>query len=125
MADFSPITSERLPIISGTTAPPTIPVQRIPANVPWLVEMEFSPSDITIDHITEAKKPQTGNAITAASALPTKAIVRLIIAPAVNTINILRLSKSFNSSNPSRQPNVIKPQNQATAVAPVVSGLFP
>ena len=50
------------PTSSGTTAPPTIPVHRMPENEPWCEVTELSASEKMIDHITEAQKPITGKA---------------------------------------------------------------
>jgi hypothetical protein len=50
-------------MINGTTAPPMIPVLRIPANGPWCSETEFRASDTSTGHIIEANSPMAGNAI--------------------------------------------------------------
>ncbi len=75
--------------------------------------------------MTEAKNPTTGNANLDTAADPSKAKVRVTMAHAVAPMRTHRLSKSFNSSNPTAQPTVIKPQNQATACAPSVCGFKP
>ena len=69
-----------------------------------------SPSDITVGHMMEAKKPMQGKATREASAGPNRATDSMHNAPSENPINTRRLSKSFNKPIPSRQPAVMSPQ---------------
>src|SRR5713226_2835778 len=108
------------PIITGTTAPPMIPVPKMPAEEPWYSATELSASDTTMGHITEANSPMAGKAITETVAGPNKAADRHNKAPAHAAISTLRLSKTFSENSPIKHPTVIKPQNHETAAAPVV-----
>src|SRR5258708_3448828 len=102
------------------TAPPTIPVARMPVKEPWYSETELSASEIRMGHMTDANRPTSGKAI--AETLPgaNSARERKQSAPIEAPINILRLSNILSSSTPARHPEVISPQNHATAFAPVV-----
>ena len=73
-------------------------------------------------HITEAKSPIAGKAITDTFAGPNRAALRESSAPMQVPIKTCRLSKIFNSPIPTKQPAVNSPQNHETAVAPVVCG---
>src|ERR1017187_6317686 len=108
------------PIITGTTAPPTIAVLKIPENEPWCSATELSASEITIGHIPDANKPIEGKASTDTFAEPSKAADRQHNAPTHAPIRSLRLSNIFSSTMPMEHPPVSSPQNQETAVAPVV-----
>src|ERR1700674_3418416 len=112
-------------MITGTTAPPMIPVPRMPEKEPWNSATELSASDTTMGHITEANRPITGNAIMETLAEPNKAADKENSAPTHAPMSTLRLSNIFNSNIPTRQPAVSKPQNQETAAAPVVWGSKP
>src|ERR1039458_2429843 len=70
-----PAKSPMRPMITGTTAPPMIPVLRIPANGPWCSETEFSANETNTGHIMEAKRPMAGNAISDTRAGPNSAAV--------------------------------------------------
>src|SRR4029077_13725516 len=108
------------PMNTGTTAPPMIPVPKMPEKEPWNSSTELRASDTTIGHITEANRPTAGKAITETLAGPNKAADNENRAPVDAPISTLRLSKIFNSNIPTKQPAVSKPQNQETALAPVV-----
>src|SRR3977135_1440579 len=108
------------PMITGTTAPPMIPVPKMPEKEPWNSSTELRASDTTIGHITEANRPTAGNASTETSAGENKAADKENRAPMHAPISTLRLSNIFNNNSPTRQPAVSKPQNQETAAAPVV-----
>src|ERR1700722_2641652 len=113
-------------MITGTIAPPMpMPVPRIPANEPWCSFTELSASEITIGHITDANRPMAGKARCAVSAGPNRAADRQSNSPIEAPINTLRLSKILRSSIPTKQPAVIRPQNQDTAAAPAVWGSKP
>src|ERR1700676_3559007 len=113
------------PMITGTTAPPIIPVPKMPAKEPWNSATELSASDTTIGHITEANRPTAGKAITESFEGPNRAADRQNIAPMPAPISTLRLSNIFNNNIPTEQPAVSRPQNQETAAAPVVWGSKP
>src|SRR5260370_23479490 len=113
------------PIITGTTAPPMIPVPKIPEKEPWNSATELRASDTTIGHITEANRPTAGKAITETVAGPNKAADRENRAPTHAPMSTLRLSKIFSNNIPTKQPAVSKPQNQETAAAPVGLGSKP
>src|SRR5258707_3296011 len=113
------------PMITGTTAPPIIPVPKMPAKEPWYSATELSASDTTMGHITEANRPTAGKAITETFAEPNKAAEREKIAPTHAPMRTLRLANIFSNNIPTRQPAVSKPQNQETAVAPAVWGSNP
>src|SRR6266849_8325616 len=113
------------PMITGTTAPPMIPVPKMPANEPWYSSTELSASDTTIGHITEANRPTAGKAPTETFAGPNNAADKQSSAPTHAPTSTLRLSSIFNSNIPTEQPAVSRPQNQETAAAPVVCGSTP
>src|SRR5579859_213089 len=113
------------PMITGTTAPPIIPVPKMPEKEPWNSATELSARDTTIGHITEANRPIAGKAITDTFADPNRAADRQNKAPTLAPNSTFRLSKNFSNSIPTRQPAVSKPQNQETAAAPVVWGSKP
>jgi len=77
----SPSWSPIAPTSHDTTAPPTIPVHRIPENDPWCSATEFSASENTIDHITDRKKPTAMKAMRETEVGPASATARLTIAP--------------------------------------------
>src|SRR5205807_10298625 len=112
-------------MITGTTAPPMIPVLKIPENEPWCSATELRPSDTKIGHITDANSPIAGNANRETLAGPKIARVRQTNAPEQVPIRTCRLSKSLSNPIPQKQPAVSNPQNQDTAVAPVVCGSNP
>ena len=56
---FNEVTSLKIPISNCTTAPPIIPVIKIPANDPWCLLTEFRAKEIIIGYITERKNPLT------------------------------------------------------------------
>ena len=112
-------------MITGTTAPPMIPVPKMPEKEPWNSATELRASDTTIGHITDANRPTAGKAMTETIAGPNKAADSDNRAPRHAPISTLRLSNIFSNSIPTRQPAVSKPQNQETAVAPVVWGSQP
>ena len=68
------------PTITGTMAPPQIPVTRIPEKAPWCLLTELSAKEMIIDHITDAKKPTNGKAIKVTSPGPKSPQVSEIIA---------------------------------------------
>src|ERR1700674_3061723 len=107
-------------MITGTTAPPMIPVPKMPEKEPWNSATELSASETTIGHITEANRPTAGKAIAETLSDPNKAADRQNRAPTHPPMSTLRLSKIFSNSIPTSQPAVSKPQNQETAAAPVV-----
>src|SRR5467141_3482314 len=113
------------PMITGTTAPPMIPVPKMPEKEPWNSATEWSASDTTMGHITEANRPIAGKAITETFAGPNKAADRQNRAPIPAPISTLQLSNIFNNNIPTEQPAVSKPQNHETAAAPVVWGSKP
>ena len=122
MAYRSPNLSARPPMISGTTAPPIIPVQRIPAKVPWWLGTELSASEMVMDHMTDAKNPVAGKAISATSVGPNSATEREINAQLVKNTSTCLLSNNFSSTRPRRQPTVIIPQKYEMTEAPCVAG---
>ena len=83
---------------------------------------EFKASETRTGHMMEAKRPTPGNAYRATRADPNKAALRQSRAKIAKAINTLRLSKIFSSPMPMKHPVVSNPQNQETAVAPVVCG---
>src|SRR3989442_7508673 len=113
------------PMTTGTTAPPMIPVPKMPEKEPWNSETELSASDTTIGHITEANRPKAGKAIAATLAGPNNAADKQSSAPPHAPTSTLRLSNIFNSNIPTEQPAVSRHQNQETAAAPVVCGSKP
>src|SRR3977135_385261 len=113
------------PMITGTTAPPMIPVPRMPEKEPWNSATELSASDTTMGHITEANRPIAGKAIMETLAGPYKAADKENRAPTHAPMSALRLTNTFSSNTPPRHPAVSKPQNQETAAAPVVWGSKP
>src|SRR2546428_14076094 len=113
------------PMITGTTAPPMIPVPKMPEKEPWNSMTELRASDTTIGHITEANRPTAGKAIKETFAGPNKAADRENKAPTHAPMSTLRLSNIFSNNIPTRQPAVSKPQNQETAAAPVELGSKP
>src|SRR5580693_133589 len=110
------------PMITGTTAPPMIPVPKMPENEPWNSATELRASDTTMGHITEANKPTAGKANSEILVGPNKAADRQNSAPTEAPTSTLRLSNIFSNNIPTRQPDVSRPQNQETAAAPVVWG---
>src|SRR5260370_32715533 len=112
-------------MITGTIAPPMIPVPKMPAKDPWNSTTELSASDTTIGHITEANSPIAGKAITETFDGPNKAADRQNREPIPAPISTLRLSNIFSNNIPTRQPALNKPQNQETAAAPVLWGSQP
>lgn len=54
---FKEVTSLNMPISNCTTAPPMIPVIKIPAKDPWCLLTEFSAKEIIMGYITERKNP--------------------------------------------------------------------
>src|SRR5258708_34932746 len=106
------------PMITGTTAPPMIPVPKMPEKEPWNSSTELRASDTTIGHITEANRPTAGKAITETFAGPNKAADKKNTAPMDVPMSTLRLSKIFNNNIPTKQPAVSKPPHQGTASAP-------
>lgn len=62
-------------ISSGPPAPPTIPVQSMPANEPWLAVAVFNANEKTIEYIMDMQHPIAGNAIMAIPAVPKSAAV--------------------------------------------------
>src|SRR5579864_4749144 len=113
------------PIRTGTIAPPTIAVLKIPENEPWCSATELSAREMTMGHITEVNSPIQGKAISETFAGPKRAAQRQHRAPAQAPTNTLRLSKIFKSNIPTAHPPVNRPQNHDTAVAPVVCGSKP
>src|ERR1700682_1089332 len=112
-------------MITGTTAPPMIPVPRMPENEPWNSATELSASDTIIGHMTEANRPIAGKATTETFAGPNKAADRQNRAPREAQMSPLPLSNILSNNIPTRQPAVSRPQNQETAAAPVVCGSKP
>src|SRR5258708_17887240 len=112
-------------MIIGTTAPPMIPVPKMPEKEPWNSVTELSARDTTIGHITEANRPIAGKAITDIFPGPNKAADRQNKTPTDAPKSTFRLSKIFNNSIPTTQPAVSRPQNQETAAAPVERGSKP
>src|SRR5260370_6802890 len=113
------------PMITGTTAPPMIPVPKMPEKEPWNSVTELRASDTTIGHITEANSPTAGKAITETFVDPNRALDRQNRAPIPAPISTLRLSNIFSNNIPTEQPAVSRPQNHETAPAPVVWGSKP
>src|SRR5258708_20183502 len=109
------------PMITGTTAPPMIPVPKMPEKEPWNSSTELRASDTTIGHITDANRPTAGKAITETFAGPNKAADKKNRAPMDVPMSTLRLSKIFNNNIPTKQPAVSKPQNQEPPPPPRVS----
>ena len=95
--DFKSIISPNPPTINGITAPPAMPVHKIP---------ELSANEKMMEYITEIKKPINGKPIKANSVEPVRVNTKQSIVIAVATINILRLSMNFKSNNPNKQPMV-------------------
>ena len=54
----------------GKTAPPIIPVKRIPVNIEWFLGIEFNPIEIITDHTPEIENPKSLNERTEKSASP-------------------------------------------------------
>ena len=125
IASLSPTSSAIPPMIKGTNAPPTMPVHKIPENVPWCWGTEFIPKEKIIDHMIERNRPVTGKATAAIICDPNNAHTKEIRHPDANTIRIRLLSKSFNSPSPKKHPTVINPQKYEIAVAPPVAGSTP
>ena len=108
--------------MSGMMAPPMMPVTSIPEKLPWCSATELSAREKITGHITAAKKPTTGNAMRATGPDRNRAAVKLRIAATVKHTSTILLSSTFSSTIPARPPTVMSPQNQATALAPVVCG---
>src|SRR5690606_13430656 len=102
--------SAKTPMIKGTTAPPTIPAQRIPAKVPWATSTESRANEIKIDHITERQNPEKAKAIKTKSPCPNKPVSNELIPPIVNRTRTNLLSMNFSKTNPNKQPKVNSPQ---------------
>src|SRR5260221_14352711 len=68
-----PYRSPSQPITRGTRAPPMIPEHRMPAKGPGCWGTELSPSDATVGHVLEAKKPVQGKAPRDNAAEPNRA----------------------------------------------------
>ena len=95
-----------------TKAPPTIAVHRIPENDPWCSRTEFRAREKIIDHITDRQKPRRHEgAVGEPGRAEEGRRERDDGAAAAKPISTLRLSNSFSSTRPSRQPTVISPQN--------------
>src|SRR5688572_4398494 len=122
MAYLRPTSSAMPAMISGTKAPPTIPVQSIPENVPWWCGTEFIPRENTTDHMMDRKNPAAGNAIVEMVTLPNNASVSVTMADTAKTTNTDRLSNNFMRKRPKKHPSVIRPQKYDIAVAPSVAG---
>src|SRR5258708_29682663 len=105
------------PMITGTTAPPMIPVPKMPEKEPWNSATELSASDTTMGHITEAKRPIAGKAITETFAGPNKAADRKSRAPREAQMSTLRLSSILSNNISTKQPSVNKPQTHETTAA--------
>src|SRR5712692_816680 len=116
------------PMTTGTTAPPMIPVPKMPEKEPWNSATELSASDTTMGHMTEAKRPIAGKASTETFADPNRAADRKNREPREAQMSTLRLSNILSNNIPTRQPAVSKPQNQETAKVSVLAfpaiGLF-
>ena len=100
------IISPSPPTIKGKTAPPAIPVHKIPDREPWCSLTELRAKEKIMEYITEIQKPTIGKPIKANSAEPNKEAIKLIIVIKVENINILRLSINFKSNSPKIQPKV-------------------
>ena len=98
--------SPKPPTINGITAPPAIPVQRMPDSEPWCSLTEFNANENMMEYITDMKNPTIGNAINAICAEPVSAKTRQTMVMDVAKINNFRLSINFNSNRPSKQPTV-------------------
>src|SRR5437016_10171381 len=109
-------------MITGTTAPPMIPVLKIPENEPWCSATELRPSDTKIGHITDANSPIAGNANRETLAGPKIARVRQTNAPEQVPISTCRLSKRFSNPIPIKQPAVRHPLDEDPGVDPGLGG---
>src|ERR1700686_5164050 len=81
MQNRRPYRSPSQPMTKGTSAPPMIPEHRIPAKGPWGWGTEFKPSDTSVGHMIEAKKPMQGKATRENSAEPNRAADSMHSAP--------------------------------------------
>src|SRR5260370_35009115 len=106
------------PMITGTAAPPMIPVPKMPEKESWNSSTELRASDTTIGHITEANRPTTGKAITETFAGPNKAADKENKAPKDAPMVTFRLSKISNNTNPTKQPAASNAKNQQTPASP-------
>ena len=122
MLSFKPAKSPRIPIINGNTAPPIIPVTKIPEKAPWCFDVEFNAREIIIDHIVDIKNPINGNEIRDTFNGPKTAVKKEMIEADVKKINIFLLSNSFNKKRPEIVPRVIKPQKYEIILAPKIWG---
>src|SRR5438105_15832737 len=96
-------------MITGTTAPPMIPVLKIPENEPWCSATELRPSDTKIGHITDANSPIAGNENRETLAGPKIARGRQTNAPEQVPNSTCRLSKSL------KNPLIITPPAASNA----------
>ena len=104
--DLNDISSPKPPTINGITAPPAIPVQRIPDNEPWCSFTELSAKEKIMEYITEMKNPTIGKPINAICSEPVSAKIKLMMVMEVAKINSFLLSINFNNNRPNRQPTV-------------------
>ena len=72
--------------------------------------------------MTEAKSPMLGNATKETLAGPKRAAVKQSRAQMLVPTKTFRLSNNLSNPIPMKHPTVSSPQNQETAVAPVVRG---
>ena len=63
------------------TAPPTIPVTKIPEKEPCASATEFSAKEIIIDHMVAIKNPMAGKAINACELFPCAAAADAALVP--------------------------------------------
>ena len=113
-----PYKSPNTPTIKGMTAPPTIPVTKIPEKEPCASATEFSAKEIIIDHMVAIKNPMVGKAINACELFPKSPIKRATIEATEVTISTFLLSKNLSSTSPSNVPSVIIPQKLDIVFAP-------
>ena len=94
------------PTMKGITAPPAIPVHKIPDNDPWCSLTEFKANENIMEYITEIKKPTIGKPINAIWAEPVSATTKHTMVMDVAKIKSFRLSINLSNNKPSKQPTV-------------------
>ena len=107
----SPNWSPIRPITTGTTAPPIIPVLRMPVKGPVVLRHGVQREETRIGHITEANRPTAGMGNYRDLRRSEQSRRKAEHVPRQVPISTLRLSKIFNNPIPMKQPAVNSPQS--------------
>src|SRR5690606_3539527 len=119
--EISPMT----PMTNGKSAPPNMPVHKIPENAPGWDKTELSAVENMIENIRLMQDPKAENAKADQSAGPNSATDKTVAVISTSIPKTQRASHIFKTINPTTQPMVIDPQNHATACAPLTAGSKP